>query len=123
MLQVADSHSIYSRLDMRTSHYVALINRESSYGLSSAEMVASGSRWGIGWMGERQDWPIAVPFFDRRSRRGRLGRETLAIAWLTALGEETEKTMGVSFWCPRACNGGMAVVSRRGYIIPLYFLL
>ena len=57
-------------------------------------MVASGSGWGIGWMGERQDWPITAPFLDRRSRRGRLGREMLAIAWLTALGEETEKARG-----------------------------
>jgi hypothetical protein len=48
-------------------------------------------------MGERQDWPIAAPFLDRRSRRGRLGREMLAIAWLTALGEETEKARGALF--------------------------
>jgi hypothetical protein len=45
-------------------------------------------------MGERQDWPITAPFLDRRSRRGGLGREMLAIAGLTALGEETEKASG-----------------------------
>jgi len=45
-------------------------------------------------MGERQDWPIAAPFLDRRWSRGGLGREMLAIAWLTALGEETEKARG-----------------------------
>jgi hypothetical protein len=68
-------------------------------------------------MGERQDWPIAAPFLDRRSRRGRLGREMLAIVWLTALGEEMEKAKGGAlFWCPRACNDGMAVVSGRGEI-------
>ena len=67
-------------------------------------------------MGERQDWPIAAPFLDRRSRRGGLGREMLAIAWLTALGEETEKARGGLFWCPGACNDGMAVVSGRGEI-------
>jgi hypothetical protein len=39
-------------------------------------------------------YAIAAPFLDRRSRRGRLGREMLAIAWLTALGEETEKGRG-----------------------------
>jgi hypothetical protein len=37
-------------------------------------------------IGERQEWPITVPFLDRRSKRGRLGREMLAIAWFTALG-------------------------------------
>jgi hypothetical protein len=85
-------------------------------------MVASGSGWVIGWMGERQDWPITVPFLDRRSRRGRLGREMLAIAWLTALREETEKARGayalyrILFWCPRACNDGMAVVSSAALI-------
>jgi hypothetical protein len=35
---------------------------------------------GVGWMDERQDWPIAVLFLNRRLRRGRLGREMLAIA-------------------------------------------
>jgi hypothetical protein len=45
-------------------------------------------------MGERQEWPITVPFLDRQSRRGKLGREMLASAWLTALGEETEKAGG-----------------------------
>jgi hypothetical protein len=45
-------------------------------------------------MGERQDWLIAAPFLSRWSRRGRLGREMLAIAWLTALKEETEKARG-----------------------------
>jgi hypothetical protein len=65
-------------------------------------MVASGSGsgWGIGWMGERQVWLIAAPFLDRRSRRGRLGREMLAIAWLTALGEEMENARGGSFLVP-----------------------
>ena len=52
---------------------------------------------GVGWIGERQHWPITAPFLDRRSRRGRLGREMLAIAWLTALGEGTEKAKGGSF--------------------------
>jgi hypothetical protein len=66
-----------------------------SCGLSSAEMIASGGRCEIGWIGERQDWPITAPFLDRWSRRGRLGREMLAIAWLTALREETEKARGV----------------------------
>jgi hypothetical protein len=47
--------------------------------------------------GERQDWPIAAPFLNRRSRQGRLEREMLAIAWLTALREETEKARGCSF--------------------------
>ena len=37
----------------------------------------------------------------------------MAIAWLTALGEETEKARGALFWCPRACNDGMAVVSGK----------
>jgi hypothetical protein len=45
-------------------------------------------------MSERQEWPITVPFLNRRSRRGKLGREMLAIAWLTALREETEKARG-----------------------------
>jgi hypothetical protein len=82
-------------------------------------MVTSGSGWGIGWMGKRQEWPITAPFLDRRSRRGRLGRELLAIAWLTALREETEKARGlhalycILFWCPGACSDGMAVVSGK----------
>ena len=42
-------------------------------------------------MGKRQDWPITAPFLDGRSRREQLRCEMLAIAWLTALGEETEK--------------------------------
>jgi hypothetical protein len=42
-------------------------------------------------MGERQDWPITAPFLNRRLRRGKLGCGMLAIAWLTSLGEETEK--------------------------------
>ena len=46
-------------------------------------------------MGERQDWPIAALFLDRWLRRGRLGREMLAIAWLTALREEMEKVGGL----------------------------
>jgi hypothetical protein len=99
-LQVADSHGTHGRLDTRISRHAALVNKESSCGLSSAEMVAGGSGWGIGWMGERQDWPIAAPFPDRRSSRGGLGREMLAIAWLTALGEETEKVRGGSFLVP-----------------------
>jgi hypothetical protein len=43
----------------------------------------------------------------------------LAITWLTALGEETEKAKGVHtlycilFWYPRAYNDGMAVVSGK----------
>ena len=43
----------------------------------------------------------------------------LAIAWLRALREETEKVRGlhalyhILFWCPRACNDGIAVVSRK----------
>ncbi len=114
-LQVTDLHGTHGRLDTRTSRHAALVNRESSYGLSPAEMVASSSGWGIGRMGERQDWPIAALFFDRQSRRGRLGHKMLAIAWPTALGEEMEKARGGAlFWCPRACNNGMAVVSRRG---------
>ncbi len=123
MLQVADSHGMHSRLDMRTSHHVALVNRENSCGLSSAEIVASGSGWGIGWMGERQDWPIIALFLDYRSRQGRLGHEMLVITWLTALREETEKAKGGSmhsyrilFWCPGACNDGMAVVKEWRFI-------
>jgi hypothetical protein len=87
---VADLYNAYSRLDTRTLRYAALVNRESSCGLSSVEMVASDRGWGIGYMDERQDWPIAALFLYRRSRQGRLGRETLAVAWLTALGKETE---------------------------------
>jgi len=97
---VADSHGRHSRLDTRTSRHAALVNRESSCGPSSAEIVASGSRWGIGWMGERQDWLIAALFLDCQLRRGRLGRKMLAIAWLTALREETEKARGGSFLVP-----------------------
>jgi hypothetical protein len=48
MLQVADSHGTHSRLDKRTSRYTALVNRESSCGLSSAEMVAGGRRQPMG---------------------------------------------------------------------------
>jgi hypothetical protein len=55
-LQVADSHGTHSRLDTRTLRHAALVNREGSCRLSSAEMVASSSGWGIGWMGGRQDW-------------------------------------------------------------------
>ena len=79
-LQVTDSHNTHSRLDMRISRYATLVNKESSCWLSSAEMVASGSGWGIGWMGERQDWPVTAPFLDRRSRLGRLRHKLLAIA-------------------------------------------
>lgn len=46
-------------------------------------------------MGERQDWPITAPFLDRRSRRGRLGREMLGDYMAR---EETEKAMG-GFMC------------------------
>jgi hypothetical protein len=80
-LEVADSHGTHGRLDTRTSRHAALVNRESLCGRRQ-------------WMGERQDWPITAPFLDRRSRRGRLGREMLAIAWLTAIGEEAEKARG-----------------------------
>ena len=130
MLQVADSHGTHGRLDTRTSRHAALVNRESSCGLSSAEMVASGSGWGIGWMGERQDWPITAPFLDCRARRGRLGREMLVIAWLTALREGTEKARGgsmrstVSFsgalglammeWQLWAANGTRGEIGGRG---------
>jgi len=43
----------------------------------------------------------------------------LAIAWLIALREETEKVRGlralyrILFWCPRACNDGVAVMSGK----------
>jgi hypothetical protein len=72
-------------------------------------MVASGSGWGIGWMGERQDWPIAAPFLDRWSRRGRLGRKMLAIAWLTALREETEKARGGSMCSTVSFSGALGL--------------
>jgi hypothetical protein len=91
---------MHGRLDTRTSRYAALVNRESSCRLGSLEMAASGSGWGIGWMSERQDWPIAAPFLDRQLRQGRLGREMFAIAWLTALREETENARGGSFLVP-----------------------
>ena len=42
-------------------------------------------------IGERQDWPITVAFLDRQSRRGKLGREMLAIAWLVALARRRRK--------------------------------
>jgi hypothetical protein len=66
-------------------------------------------------MGERQDWQITAPFLDRRSRRGRLGREMLAIAWLTALRRPggLHALYCIIFWCPRACNDGMAIVSGK----------
>jgi hypothetical protein len=94
--------------------------------------------------------PITTPFLDRRSRRGGLEREMLAIAWLTALREETEKAKGCSMrsmvyfsgalglavieWQLGAGNGTRArledgvnlrtaFAGRRGYITPLYFLL
>jgi hypothetical protein len=52
--QVADSHRTHSRLDTRSSRYVALVSRgESSCRLSFAEIVTSGSGWGIRWIGER----------------------------------------------------------------------
>src|SRR5436190_9846900 len=76
---------------MRTSRHAAFVNRESLCGLCSAEMAASGSRLGIGWMGKRHGWPIIATFLDRRSRRGQLSGEMLAVAWLTAVREETEK--------------------------------
>jgi hypothetical protein len=65
-----------------------------------AELCRDGRKrelMGIGWMGERQDWPITAPFLDHRSRRGKLGREMLAIAWLTALGEGGFTHSTVSF--------------------------
>jgi hypothetical protein len=96
---VADSHSTHGRLDTRTPRHAALVNTENPCELSFAEMVASGSGWGIGWIGERQDWPITVPFLDRRSRRGRLRCEMLAIAWLIALREETEMAGGDALYC------------------------
>ena len=44
----------------------------------------------------------------------------MAIAWLTALREETEKVRrglhalySILFWFPGACNDGMAVVSGK----------
>ena len=91
---------MHGRLDMRTSRHAALVNRESSCELSSAEMVASGSGWRIGWMGERQDWLIAAPFLDCRSKARKAGCEILAIAWLTALREETENAREGSFLVP-----------------------
>lgn len=54
-------------------------------------MVTGGSGWGMGMMGEGQEWPITAALLDRRSRGIRLGRERLAIVWLTTLTEETEK--------------------------------
>jgi hypothetical protein len=41
--KVADSHGTYGKLNMRTSCHAALITRKCSCGLSSAELVASGS--------------------------------------------------------------------------------
>jgi hypothetical protein len=82
-------------------------------------MVASSSRWVIGVIGERQEWPMIALFLDRWSRRGRLGHKMLAIVWLVALTEEPEMARGpfmrsaVLFLCPRVCNGGMAVVSGK----------
>ncbi len=72
-------------------------------------MVASGSGWGIGWMGEGQDWPITAPFLDRQSRLGRLGREMLAIAWLTALREEMEKARGGSMRSTVSFSGALGL--------------
>ncbi len=125
-------------------------NRESLCGLSSAEMVASGSGWGIGWMGETRDWWITAPLLDRQSRWGRLKHKMLAITWLTAPREETEKVRGalcalpypvLVLWGLQWWNGGCkqqmghrarledgidlraAFACRWGHIIPLYFLL
>jgi hypothetical protein len=96
--------------------------------------------------------PITALFLNRPSRHRRLGCEMLAIAWFTALREEMEKAGGgglyalycILFWCPGACSDGMGscerqmghrarsedrvnlravFACRRGYIIPLCFLL
>jgi hypothetical protein len=74
-------------------------------------------------MGETQDWQITAPFLDRRSRRGRLGREMLAISWLTTLREEEgegQRGAGCFMRSPvsisgalGACIDGMAVVSGK----------
>jgi hypothetical protein len=60
-------------------------------------------------MGERQDWPITAPFLDRRSRQGCLGREMLAIAWLTALREETENPGGGSMRSTVSFSGALGL--------------
>jgi len=88
-LQVADSHGAHSRLDTRTLCHTALVNRESSCRLSSAEMVASGSGWGIGWMG-RGRIGRSQHHFSIVGQSRRLGREMLAIARLTALRRDGE---------------------------------
>src|SRR6516164_4712532 len=77
MLQVADSHGTHGRLDTRTLRHAALVNRESLCGLSSAEIVASGSGWGIvrGRIGRSQHYFSIVG-------QGEEG-EMLAIAWLS----------------------------------------
>ena len=49
-------------------------------------------------MGETQDWLITAPFLDRQLRRGRLGREMLAITWLTAGEEEGEGRGGAGLF-------------------------
>jgi len=90
-------------------------------GLSSARDGRKRQRIeGIGWMGERQDWPITALFLDRRSRRGKLAYEILASVWLTALVEKTENARSVlyarwvvSFWCLGACNIGMVVAGGK----------
>jgi hypothetical protein len=48
-------------------------------------------------MGKRQDWPITVPFLDRRSRRG---RRDVGDCMAHSLGEEAEKVRGASCALP-----------------------
>jgi hypothetical protein len=72
---MADLHSTHGRRDRRTSRDAALVNKESSCRLSPAEIVASGSGWRIGWMGERLDWPITAPILDRWSRQEARARD------------------------------------------------
>jgi hypothetical protein len=60
-------------------------------------------------MGERQDWPIQYHFsIVGQSEEG----ETLAIAWLTALGEETEKVRGLHALMGRDWRMGLIFVQR-----------
>jgi hypothetical protein len=70
-------------------------------------------------MGERQDWLITALFLDRRSRQGRLGREMLAIAWLIALREETEKARGGSMHFTVSFSGalGLAMMEVEIYVL------
>jgi hypothetical protein len=43
MLEVVDLYSTHCRLDIRISCYIALVNKESLYRLSSIKIVASSS--------------------------------------------------------------------------------